>query len=93
MQLFFRNGYNVWVGYDNDDGVFKGVGKIYRKFGLKKGQTLLFEYVSMFNFKVFIFGADLTEINYPVNPPILNWSHGTEGISLSLSIIFLCFDS
>ncbi|XP_017234101.1 uncharacterized protein LOC108208124 isoform X2 [Daucus carota subsp. sativus] len=89
VQLFFRNGFNVWVGYDNDDGVFKGVGKIYRKFGLKKGQTLLFEYVSMFNFKVFIFGADLTEINYPVNPPILDWSHGTEDVKHDGGLKFL----
>lgn len=72
VQLFFRNGFNLWVGYDNVDGVFKGVGKIYREFGLKKAQTLLFEYVSMYNFKLFIISADLNEINYPVNPHIFN---------------------
>ncbi|WOH07797.1 hypothetical protein DCAR_0727231 [Daucus carota subsp. sativus] len=31
VQLFFPNGFSVWVGYDNNDDVFKGVGKFYPK--------------------------------------------------------------
>ncbi|KAL1833458.1 hypothetical protein ACET3Z_003109 [Daucus carota] len=66
VKLFFRNGFNLWVGYDNFEGVFTGVEKIYQEFGLKKGDTLLFEYVSMYNFRVFIIGAHFSEIQYPL---------------------------
>ena len=83
VKLFFRNGFNLWVGYDNFEGVFTGVEKIYQEFGLKKGDTLLFEYVSMYNFRVFIIGAHFSEIQYP----LVNSGPSREGIFCCICLV------
>ncbi|KAK1399501.1 hypothetical protein POM88_009364 [Heracleum sosnowskyi] len=65
VKMIVRNGYEIWVDFDKKNERFIGLGYFFSHFSLVGGQSLVFEYIGGFNFKVSIFGLDGSEIEYP----------------------------
>ena len=65
LLFIFRNGYEIRVKFDAEEGTFYGVSDMYDDFELEGGEMLLFEYNGISGLNVHVIGQDLTEIEYP----------------------------
>lgn len=66
IKLQVRNGYQLWVDFVKINVHFVGMRDLFKDFNLRGGESLMFEYVGGFYFKVFIFSAAGSEIEYPL---------------------------
>ncbi|KAK1398582.1 hypothetical protein POM88_008445 [Heracleum sosnowskyi] len=65
FRLKVRTGYEFSVDFDKRKQRISGLSLFYKNFGLKGGESLVFEYCGGYNFNLFILGDDFSEIEYP----------------------------
>ncbi|KAL8108432.1 hypothetical protein AgCh_024768 [Apium graveolens] len=65
VRVLVRNGYELWVDFDRVSEKFRGLGDFFHDFGMKSGNTLVFQYGGDFDMKVCILDIYDSEIQYP----------------------------
>ncbi|KAK1352902.1 hypothetical protein POM88_052740 [Heracleum sosnowskyi] len=65
FRLKVRTGYEFSVDFDKGKQRISGLSLFYKHFGLKGGESLVFEYCGGYKFNLFILGVDFAEIEYP----------------------------
>ncbi|XP_074364412.1 uncharacterized protein LOC141705289 [Apium graveolens] len=65
VRVLVCNGYELWVDFDKVSEKFRGLGDFFHEFGMKSGNTLVFQYGGDFDVKVCILDIYGSEIQYP----------------------------
>ncbi|KAK1366396.1 hypothetical protein POM88_041957 [Heracleum sosnowskyi] len=65
FRLKVRTGYEFSVDFDKRKQRISGLSLFYKHFGLKGGESLVFEYCGGYKFNLFILSDDFSEIEYP----------------------------
>ncbi|KAF1001429.1 hypothetical protein AG4045_028131 [Apium graveolens] len=65
VRVLVCNGYELWVDFDKVSEKFRGLGDFFHEFGMKSGNTLIFQYGGDFDVKVCILDIYGSEIQYP----------------------------
>ncbi|KAL8092095.1 hypothetical protein AgCh_034399 [Apium graveolens] len=80
VKIIVRNGYNAWIDHNKENGRLEGIERFFQFLNIKDGETLVFEHMGGFEFRVKVYNLFGCENNYLRMPtPYLAESDGEAG--------------